>query len=302
MSKAKRLRIFDRGAQAYARHTRGEIENRYACPLCLRHFGRDEAESGNLLTLEHVPPDSVGGRGLVLTCRECNSTAGTRVDAAAANLERLRRIARGIAGHENVTSEPARVTHFGETVNGTFEIDADAGVIWIDVQTERVNPSALERIQDAALKAADHTSEGPYHVTITPRIRFEPYRAQLSGFRAAYLLAFAALGYAFAADPRLEAVRHQIAHPDEATLPPFWLKYTGVEGSPLQVVHMTAPVEGLLIEVGGTPYLLPLPWSPSDFYEAVCERMTIGGSAGVQGSELVDPAELPMVLDFAQER
>jgi hypothetical protein len=34
----------------------------------------------SMFTVEHVPPDSVGGRPLILTCQRCNGTAGTTVD------------------------------------------------------------------------------------------------------------------------------------------------------------------------------------------------------------------------------
>jgi hypothetical protein len=54
----------------------------YLCPCCMRMYGR-EALSDGTLTIEDVPPKSVGGRWLVLTCMQCNSTAGTRLDEQA---------------------------------------------------------------------------------------------------------------------------------------------------------------------------------------------------------------------------
>jgi hypothetical protein len=54
----------------------------YVCPCCMRVHGR-EALSDGALTIEDVPPKSVGGRRLVLTCKQCNSTAGTRLDEQA---------------------------------------------------------------------------------------------------------------------------------------------------------------------------------------------------------------------------
>ena len=54
----------------------------YYCPCCMGRYGR-EALSNGLLTYEDVPPKSVGGRPLVLTCKSCNNTAGSRLDAQA---------------------------------------------------------------------------------------------------------------------------------------------------------------------------------------------------------------------------
>jgi hypothetical protein len=47
----------------------------YMCPLCL---GYDDPDA---LTLEHVPPRSIGGKELCLTCVACNETAGHSIDA-----------------------------------------------------------------------------------------------------------------------------------------------------------------------------------------------------------------------------
>ena len=52
----------------------------YVCPLCMRAFTR-YALAAKELTLEHVPPESLGGRRLVLTCRHCNNRAGAKVDS-----------------------------------------------------------------------------------------------------------------------------------------------------------------------------------------------------------------------------
>src|SRR5688572_27922121 len=47
----------------------------YACPICLRIY-----PSATGLTVEDVPPKAVGGRPLLLTCRECNSGSGAMLD------------------------------------------------------------------------------------------------------------------------------------------------------------------------------------------------------------------------------
>ena len=39
----------------------------YVCPICVEGFVREDVANGTL-TEEHVPPEALGGRGLILTC------------------------------------------------------------------------------------------------------------------------------------------------------------------------------------------------------------------------------------------
>lgn len=56
----------------------------YVCPLCLEVFPKDyindKPEFDNYLTLEHVPPESYGGKIGVLTCHACNTKSGGQLD------------------------------------------------------------------------------------------------------------------------------------------------------------------------------------------------------------------------------
>ena len=70
----KRLKFFDLG------NTR--------CPICLRSFTRDAAEKGQTVTLEHVPPETLGGSVKCLTCKPCNNSAGRKLDRAAERMNR----------------------------------------------------------------------------------------------------------------------------------------------------------------------------------------------------------------------
>ena len=70
---------FSLGAEAVSRR-RPDLPNGYACPICMLIFPQ-ELSGG--LTVDHVPPKSIGGRRMVLTCRTCNSVAGSDADAGA---------------------------------------------------------------------------------------------------------------------------------------------------------------------------------------------------------------------------
>ena len=97
-SKAERkLRIkgawFDSGTAAFERVFPGsrarafpELHNRYVCPLCRRPFVREGLASGTL-TFEDAPPKSYGGDAVALTCKPCNNSKGSSVDASLARYD-----------------------------------------------------------------------------------------------------------------------------------------------------------------------------------------------------------------------
>ena len=70
------------------------LDTFYVCPLCLQAFG-DEALKAGFLTREHVPPMSVGGKRVVLTCKDCNSDGGSEVDDDMSREVHLHDFARG---------------------------------------------------------------------------------------------------------------------------------------------------------------------------------------------------------------
>jgi hypothetical protein len=66
---------FERGAESLGAIAPNYRGRGYACPICLRISPSDAT-----LTVEDVPPKSVGGRPLILTCKSCNDAAGATLD------------------------------------------------------------------------------------------------------------------------------------------------------------------------------------------------------------------------------
>jgi hypothetical protein len=55
----------------------------YLCPLCLRNtisYDGEDLRYKEEFTLDHFPPESVGGKDTVLVCKACNSTSGDDFD------------------------------------------------------------------------------------------------------------------------------------------------------------------------------------------------------------------------------
>ena len=78
----------------------------YYCPICGDGHGQAALQTGEL-TLEHVPPDSVGGKAITLTCRRCNNPAGGTVDAAVSQRAEQMRFAEFILGRSCDYAGPA---------------------------------------------------------------------------------------------------------------------------------------------------------------------------------------------------
>src|SRR5690606_8131794 len=57
----------------------GKDVNTYLCPISFKIFEKSAIEKGEL-TLEHVPPESLGGKGIILTAKEINSRHGSAND------------------------------------------------------------------------------------------------------------------------------------------------------------------------------------------------------------------------------
>src|SRR5580704_16833636 len=76
VNERKKRRWFELGAESFARVRPGLYDDLiYPCPICLGRF-TIEALAQNQLSAEHVPPESLGGRELLLTCRNCNNSSG----------------------------------------------------------------------------------------------------------------------------------------------------------------------------------------------------------------------------------
>ena len=70
------------------------------CPICFRLLDRAELDIPQAITLDHVPPEKLGGRIAegVLLCGQCNSELGTSIDAHLLNTNKLRRFAKSTPG------------------------------------------------------------------------------------------------------------------------------------------------------------------------------------------------------------
>jgi hypothetical protein len=197
--------IFEKGAAAFLTDfpdlVAGRTEPVYPCPLCvpLRLFPRSALTTSihrDRLTIEHVPPEAIGGHELLLTCRPCNNRAGSYLDADAQTHERQRLAMRGLGRHRISATWDAPAGR----INGTLIVED--GRLAFQVPERINNPEHLARMRQSPAQVGDALP-----------LRLEPFSElgmRLSWLRSAFLAFVVYRGFRFAFDPALEIVRRQI--------------------------------------------------------------------------------------------
>lgn len=182
------------------------IEGDYLCPLCLKAY--KEQDVRNVLTEEDVPQHSLGGKRIVLTCKNCNSTCGSEIDIHLLNAIKLRE------QHLFLPDEKRKI-HIeknGKILNADLQVDEDRTIkllvntkknnpkVWADFHDNILLPNELVNIEDWPLKRDER-------------------RISAALIKNAYLLLFARTGYSFLYDTYYDDLRKQILDPDVFHLP-----------------------------------------------------------------------------------
>jgi hypothetical protein len=233
----------------------------YACPCCLRPYGRDDLDA-RVLTEEDVPPAKLGGRKLLLTCKSCNNTAGTRLDRPAADREALHDF---LAGRGPDRALDAEFTVGDDiTIHGDIRHADDALLLFVVPNNN--HPKHLEeltRTLDTWAAGDVANARGRYRLTR----RVSVMRARLSWVRAAYLAAFAALGWQYVFQPYLDPLRAQLADPAASLLPPLALfePDASPERRQLYIVQEPHELRSLAVVLDRYTVFLPSPEDPQPF-------------------------------------
>lgn len=282
----KRIVLFERGAQA-AERVYGE-RGIYYCPICGDAHGRVALQTGDL-TLEHVPPASVGGKAIALTCRRCNNLAGGTLDAAVSQRAEQMRFAELILGRSNHYAGPAILEIGGEKLNVQASRTQD-GHVSFSIVEQANNPQTVRRVYERGL-----TDE---FLRVSSRVRYHGRLSQVGDLRSAYLVAFAAFGYSYAFTPHLRSVREQITHPNESVIWGWMLGLTEPKDAPPFLLLVSSSPPAVVVKLGGTGVLLPTPMGPLDFYEQLRIRHRDEQQVRMTGRPVEWPTTLAMACDF----
>lgn len=293
LTRRTRERWFTRGVDAFHRAAPSAPEA-YVCPLCARGFGQDALDDGTL-TVEHAPPEALGGRPICLTCKDCNSTAGHTVDA---HMQRRETAFDFVAG-TMAEPQPARFKVGATTVNVDY-YSGPAGILVLG-DPRRNHPQTQARFE-AELESRVQTGKtDDLSFTITPlKIGHKAQLARVGWLRSAYLVAFAALGYRYIFQSRLEAVRRQLRAPTEEIIETFSVVLPKAKRDERRFIFVQTPshLRGLLLQTGRRVVFLP--WLDDGLYEALAEdsRKRAEFHAHIHGDFLPWPTEPRHLIDF----
>jgi hypothetical protein len=276
----KLRRWFLAGAEVLAEFYPGLTAGTYACPLCRAPFTLDDLDA-KVLTREHVPPKSIGGHPMVLTCKSCNNQAGYSFDAHMERAEAVRRFStddplRPLDATITVADMPFRAT-----IHGGRE-----GMLILGIPKQN-NPADLDAMFESF---GDRLGEG-HEMHVAFRDTFRIRTVQLGYVRAAYLAAFACLGYAYIFRPALDPIRDALNGNDDGSLvlPVLTTSDGSADRRAIGLVSEPSWLAGaVLVVIGPVAVVLPTVDTPGDPLAEFAERHDRPGA--LQGTFTTSPA------------
>lgn len=205
------------------------------CPICLTYFEKSDLNNEiNPLTIEHNPPQSLGGKSSVLTCKKCNSEAGHKIDNEILTV--LREIdAINFKPNSEIKTKFFNDSTEGNGVNAKIKIE-DNGTFIINIDTKNNNPATHKKFFESEIHeykspifSTDFTETG-WSKKLSfnfekPNKRNERL-ASISLLKIAYLLAYEKLGHLYLFNKNSEIIREQIKFPEKELIKnPFWIHY-----------------------------------------------------------------------------
>jgi len=175
---------FNRGVHAFGEAAPKYRAAGYACPLCL-----GISSSLATFTFEDVPARSVGGRPLVLTSRDCNSSSGHTCDWHWANFWTVEGFATGDM------REPVDIQFTFEDLRSVAELSNENGAFILRIIKEASNPESVKETERLFGRAVE-TNGRPEPMNVNfHKSKFDERLLRLSVLKAAYLAGIAVAGY-----------------------------------------------------------------------------------------------------------
>jgi len=215
MSQKSRIRErlfnkFSQNLQLVKKHPKIETDpdftRGYPCPICWRLFTEYDSytSAGLHLTIEDVPPKSLGGKPILLTCNECNNYAGTKLES---QLEQQLRLTDFLKGTPGVSQKSKITINENIKISGKLISESQDSFI-IDVSRKKADPNEYKKLIELLQKG------------ISPNVNLKikgtnQLFVEVALLRIAYLLAYEFFGFGFFVNTNLMLVRNQILHPLE---------------------------------------------------------------------------------------
>jgi hypothetical protein len=180
-----------------------KFDKTYICPICLDQFQEKDiiSSSTNFLTEEDAPPAKLGGKRIVLTCKDCNSTAGHQIDNHLVN--RIREndensFYKGTKQYRNIEFE-------GQNITAEITSNGD-GTLRVFHKSKNNNPSLLDKF----VYGIKNKTVGPFLNLERKDYQVNSERVNLALLKTSYIITFSKFGYIFLLDDFFNPIRNQI--------------------------------------------------------------------------------------------
>ncbi|PKN63146.1 MAG: hypothetical protein CVU57_21005 [Deltaproteobacteria bacterium HGW-Deltaproteobacteria-15] len=293
-NRSKRLAIF-RFCAPYAKRVFGCEEELYFCPICGNGFPEEAALTGKVLTLEDVPPRKIGGKGLLLTCRKCNSDAGRKIDYHFKSQIELQSLGTILTGQSKEQETSADFILDGVRYPVSVEKTKEA----IAIRLKANDPKKIDLLKDHMTALSKNSGWDGKEFKIEKTVKFDLRLLKLAFLKSGFLLVTAMLGYRYAFDKRLLIVREQLLHPDLDTLATcFWIEPGKEQPFPKRrIILVTDPLSLFLVTYDMGAVILPSHSSPIGLYEIMRRNWEKGQSINFTGTVYRWPERAVMALD-----
>jgi hypothetical protein len=197
------------------------VQDGYVCPLCFGVFTREDLKDTceNPLTFDHNPPEALGGKSGVLTCKDCNSKSGSKLDSQLLKVL----MENDFRDRKPYTKMRTTLETEGNKIAVDVSVD-EKGKTSVTFLKKHSNPKYFDNLFEGG--KAVHLSTQPVFgdkpqvpVTIKNPMAADVRRAEVTCLKIAYLKAFELFGYGMLIHPFMPIIRHQILHPAEIVLP-----------------------------------------------------------------------------------
>jgi hypothetical protein len=228
-TRTRRKLLFDRYSRSLAA-CRPEHAGLYACPICLATF-TPEGLVGNdpALTEEHCPQRGLGKSHYVLTCKDCNSQAGSQIDQHVHKHVQFRGFWDGIE-RSNVQFE-----FDDRSVRAAIERGSATLSLWPD--RRRCDPKAFDALFNSLRDQTFKEFTLSFGRDVIPSKRL----FHIALLKNAYLLMFRHFGYAYILTSLLESVRKQIREPNGRHVEPKRMVIRTTARRPDGILRVTEP-------------------------------------------------------------
>ncbi|MCK5147533.1 hypothetical protein KAR48_12320 [bacterium] len=282
----KRKKIFDHYLQALNVIFTNVVDFAI-CPLCLNRFN-----SFNDFSLEHVPPESQGGKDILITCRICNSKAGYTIDNQLHKQELVKNF------YENL--ENSRKIKFnlpGVSLNSSIEHKLRSQFI-IKISKDNNHPENIKKFEAVVSSYNENNNWHECNFSINKMIKYNPFQAEICYLKSAYLIAFVQFGYRYIFRDELQIVREQINNYKTRTINGFFAKNEGLSEDQNYLIILDEPFKALAVKFGNKYIFLPFLESKKNFYKSLSKYDST--NLEIRGTKLSVPTKTELLFDFVK--